>query len=54
MVIVLYMIFSVLYDFSVDSSPITTEKILDIHNYLMKKNKQYNIKFLGLLKKHLF
>ena len=36
------------YDFRVDSSPIT-DKILDIHNYLMEK-KQYNIKFLGLLK----
>ena len=26
------------YDFSVDYSTITNEKILDIHNYLMKKN----------------
>ena len=26
------------YDFSVDNSPITTDKILDIHKYLLKKN----------------
>ena len=26
------------YDFSVDYSAITNDKILDIHNYLMKKN----------------
>ena len=26
------------YDFSVDYSPITNDEILDIHNYLMKKN----------------
>ena len=31
-----------IYDFSVDYSAITNDKILDIHNYLMKK-KQYNI-----------
>ena len=28
-----------IYDFSVDYSTITNEKILDIHNYLMKNNK---------------
>ena len=27
-----------IYDFSVDYSTITNDKILDIHNYLMKKN----------------
>ena len=27
-----------LYDFSLDYSAITTDKILDIHKYLMKKN----------------
>ena len=26
------------YDFSVDYSSITNDEILDIHNYLMKKN----------------
>ena len=26
------------YDFSVDYSAITNDKIVDIHNYLMKKN----------------
>ena len=26
------------YDFSVDYSAITNDEILDIHNYLMKKN----------------
>ena len=37
-------------DFSVDYSAITNDKILDIHNYLMKK-KQYSIKYLDLLKR---
>ena len=26
------------YDFNVDYNAITTDKIVDIHNYLMKKN----------------
>ena len=35
------------YDFRVDYSAITNDEILDIQNYLMKKN---NIKCLNLLK----
>ena len=40
-----------IYDFSVDYNAITVDDILDIHNYLMKK--QYNIKCLDLSKQHL-
>ena len=39
-----------IYDFSVDYWAIANNKILDVHNYLMKK-KQYCIKYLDLLKK---
>ena len=31
-------LYGIVYDFSVDYSPITNDEILDIHNYLMKKN----------------
>ena len=41
-----------IYEFSVDYWAIANDKILDLHNYLMKK-KQYCIKCLGLLKKYL-
>ena len=37
------------YDFSVYYDPIAVDRILDIHNYLMKKMSYYN-KCLGLLK----
>ena len=38
---------SYVYDFSVDHDAITVDDILDIHNYLMKKN-------VGLLKNLFF
>ena len=31
-------LYGIVYDFSVDCSVITNDKILDIHKYLMKKN----------------
>ena len=37
------------YDFSVDYDAIAVDDILDIHNYLMKKNESIT-KCLGLLK----
>ena len=40
------------YDFSVDYRAITSDKIHDIHNYLMKKKKQYYIKCLELSRKY--
>ena len=38
-----------IYDFSVNYSAITNNKIVDIHNYLMKKNNV--IQKFGLIKK---
>ena len=40
------------YDFSVDYRAITSDNIHDIHNYLMKKKKQYYIKCLELSRKY--
>ena len=41
------------YDFSVDYDAIAVDDILDIHNYLMRKNDIYN-KMLGFIKKCFF
>ena len=41
------------YDFSVDYDAIAVDDILDIHKYLMKE-KQYDIKMFGFIKKVVF
>ena len=38
------------YDFSVDYNVTDVDDIKDIHKYLMKKNNNYSIKCLDLLK----
>ena len=41
------------YDFSVDYDAIAVDDVLDIHKYLMKE-KQYDIKMFGFIKKVVF
>ena len=39
------------YDFSVDYHAVAVDDILDIHKYLMKKNKMIQYKTFGFFKK---
>ena len=41
------------YDFSVDYDAVAVDDVLDIHKYLMKE-KQYDIKMFGFIKKVVF